>query len=117
MEFSTANGPIHALQLIDKHSAVYTPHGDGQSERIRLHFASQRTNYCEPTCPVVPQIGQDQSRPAFRLFSANLGIEIDEDDITGVWNVRRHHSTFSRPTSASVETSAYRFSGVIWATI
>ena len=117
MEFCSAARPIHALQLIHKHGPCNASNGDRQSKRVRLHPAGQGTNYCQSACPVVTQIRQDQCRPALCLFPANLGIEIHENNISGVWNVRRHHSTISLPISAPSDTSAYRLSGVIWATI
>jgi hypothetical protein len=117
MELSSAARPIHALQLIDKHGPFNTPNGNRQTKRVRLHFAGQWTNYSQPACPVIAQIGQDQGGPALCLFPANLGIEIHENNISGVRNLRRHHSTISLPISAPNDTSAYRVSGVIWATI
>jgi len=113
MELSPAARPIHALQLIHKHGPFNTPNGDRQSKRVRLHLAGQWTNDRQSACSVVTQICQDQGWPALCLYPANLGIEIYENDISGVRNVRCHHSTISLPISAPSGTSAYRFSGVI----
>jgi len=117
MELSPAARPIHALQLIHKHGPFNTADGDRQSKRVRLYLAGQWTNDRQSACSVITQICQDQGWSALCLFPSNLGVEIHENDISGVRNVRGHHSTISLPISAPSGTSAYRFSGVIWATI
>ena len=95
MELSPAARPIHALQLIHKHGPFNTPNGDRQSKRVRLHLAGQWTNDRQSACSVVTQICQDQGWPALCLYPANLGIEIYENDISGVRNVRCPERTVS----------------------
>ena len=106
MKLRPAALPIHALQLIDKHGPFHTPNGDRQSEGVRFDLAGQGTNHGQTAGPVVAEIGQDQGGPALGLFPANLGIEVQEDNVAGIRNVLAHHSTASLPISGPSEISA-----------
>ena len=106
MKLRPAPRPIHALQLIDQHRPFHAPNGDRQREGVRFDLAGQGTNHGQAAGPVVAEIGQDQSRPALGLFPANLGIEVQEDNVASIGNVPVHHSTASLPTSGPSEISA-----------
>jgi len=98
--------PIHALQLIYEHGSYDASNGDRQCERVGFDLAGKRTNHGQAACSIVAEIGQDQSRPAFGLLSANLGIEVEEDDVASIGNVLVYHSTASLPISGPAEISS-----------
>jgi hypothetical protein len=111
MKLSPAASPIHALQLIDKHGPFHASNGDRQREWIWLDLAGQGTNHGQTAGAVVAEIGEDERGPALslfaaNLFSANVGIKVQEDNVAGIGNVLAHHSTASLPTSGPSEISA-----------
>src|ERR1700691_6034392 len=116
MKFRFASCPIHTLQLIYQHRALYLTNRYRQRERIRFALACERTNYRQPARAIVALIGKHQRGTPLRLFTAHLRIEFHHHNVPGLRDVRRHHSTISLPTSAPADISESRFSAVIWET-
>ncbi len=49
---------------------------------------------------------QHKSRTTFGLFSSSLGVEVDRNDISDVWNVGCAQSMTSAPTSSPTPISS-----------
>ena len=106
MKLRAAASPVEALQLIDENGTFDFAHGDGEREGVRLALAGERTDDGQAAGAVVADVGEDERGAALRLFAADLGIEIEEDDVAGVGHVGSYHSTDSLPTAGPVEISS-----------
>ena len=81
--------PGEAFDLVAQHNTL-----DGLGirdldlERIAFDLAGDRTKDAEPRALIVAPRRQDECGPLPGLFSTRLRIEIDPDDVAGVWTVR-----------------------------
>lgn len=84
------------------------------NKRVWFGFWGDRTENNELCSFIIFFVWQDQCWSSSWLFSSCLGIKIDPNNITPIRYILRHyHTTFSLPTSLWINSSLYRFCGVI----
>ncbi len=99
-ERGLAHSPFETLDLVGKHTSYRLhPRTQEDKEVVSGFLTCDGANDHKTAELVIAGGGQHKSRATFGLFSSDLGVEVDRNDIPEVWNVGCVQSITSAPTS------------------